>query len=50
MELDDYRYIEREMMLIKLRADGEARDEVKRLSDIFRGRIIDVTAQITPSS
>ena len=46
MELDDYRYIEREMMLIKLRADGEARDEVKRLSDIFRGRIIDVTAEI----
>ena len=46
MELDEYRYIEREMMLIKLRADGEARDEVKRLSDIFRGRIIDVTAEI----
>lgn len=46
MELDDYRFIEREMMLIKLRADGEAREEVKRLSEIFRGRIIDVTSEI----
>ncbi|APZ42076.1 acetolactate synthase small subunit [Acidihalobacter ferrooxydans] len=46
MELDDYPYIEREMMLIKLRADGEAREELKRLSDIFRGRIIDVTATV----
>jgi acetolactate synthase I/III small subunit len=46
MELVEYPYIEREMMLIKLRADGEAREEVKRLSDIFRGRIIDVTSEI----
>jgi acetolactate synthase-1/3 small subunit len=30
-------------MLIKVRATGEDRDEVKRLADIFRGRIIDVT-------
>ncbi len=45
MELDDYPYIEREMMLIKLRADGDAREEVKRLVDIFRGRIIDVTGK-----
>jgi acetolactate synthase I/III small subunit len=46
MELVECPYIEREMMLIKLRADGEAREEVKRLSDIFRGRIIDVTSEI----
>ncbi|MEJ2630994.1 MAG: acetolactate synthase small subunit [Acidihalobacter sp.] len=46
MELVEYPYIEREMMLIKLRADGEVREEVKRLSDIFRGRIIDVTSEI----
>ena len=32
------------MMLIKVRADGsEGREEIKRLIDIFRGRIIDVT-------
>ncbi len=37
-------YIEREMMFIKVRADGsEQRAEIKRLSDIFRARIIDVT-------
>src|SRR3989304_4448398 len=36
-------HIEREMLLIKLQAVGEARTELKRLVDIFRGRIIDVT-------
>ena len=37
-------HIEREMMLIKVRvAGGEAREEMKRLSDIFRGSVIDVT-------
>jgi acetolactate synthase-1/3 small subunit len=30
-------------MLIKVRATGKDREEMKRLSDIFRGRIIDVT-------
>jgi acetolactate synthase-1/3 small subunit len=34
---------ERELMLIKVRATGKERDEVKRMADIFRGRIIDVT-------
>ncbi|MCW8830869.1 MAG: acetolactate synthase small subunit [Gammaproteobacteria bacterium] len=36
-------HIERELMLIKVQATNEARDEVKRLVEIFRGRIIDVT-------
>ena len=36
-------HIEREMLLIKVNAANGARDEVKRLVDIFRGRIIDVT-------
>ncbi len=37
-------YIAREMMFIKVRADGsDQRAEIKRLSDIFRARIIDVT-------
>jgi len=30
-------------MLIKVRATGKDREEMKRTSDIFRGRIIDVT-------
>lgn len=46
MELEEAPAVERELMLIKLRADGEAREEVKRLSDIFRGRILDVTNKI----
>jgi acetolactate synthase I/III small subunit len=30
-------------MLIKVRAVGKDREEMKRMADIFRGRIIDVT-------
>ena len=30
-------------MLIKVRATGKDREEMKRMSDIFRGRILDVT-------
>jgi acetolactate synthase-1/3 small subunit len=44
MELAEGPHIEREMMLVKVRAtDGEAREELKRLADIFRGRVVDVT-------
>ena len=42
-DLSDGRHIEREMMMIKLRAEGDQREEVKRLVDIFRGKIIDVS-------
>jgi acetolactate synthase-1/3 small subunit len=30
-------------MLIKVRAVGKEREEMKRMADIFRGRVIDVT-------
>jgi acetolactate synthase-1/3 small subunit len=43
MDLSESKHIERELMLIKLTASGPDRDEIKRLSDVFRGRIIDVT-------
>lgn len=43
MDLTEGRHIEREMLLIKVNAVGAMREEVKRLVDIFRGRIIDVT-------
>lgn len=42
-DLTEGSHIERELMLIKVKAVETRRDEVKRLSDIFRGRIIDVT-------
>ena len=41
MDMTDGPHIEREMLLVKLHAEGDRRDELKRLSDIFRGRIID---------
>jgi acetolactate synthase I/III small subunit len=43
VDLIEAPYIERELMLIKVRAVGKDRDELKRICDIFRGRIIDVT-------
>ncbi len=42
LDLNDGRFIERELMLVKVKATGHFREEMKRLSDIFRGRIIDV--------
>ena len=36
-------HLERELMLVKARAVGEMREEVKRTCDIFRGQIVDVT-------
>ena len=44
IDLTEGAHIEREMMLIKVKATGDdKREELKRLADIFRGRIIDVT-------
>lgn len=42
-DLNEGRHIERELMLIKLRAEGKDREEIKRTTDVFRGRVIDVT-------
>ena len=44
LDLTEGSHIEREMMLIKVRVNnGGEREDVKRLSDIFRGNIIDVS-------
>ena len=43
VDLSDGEHIERELMLVKVRAAGKDREEMKRTADIFRGRIIDVT-------
>jgi acetolactate synthase-1/3 small subunit len=43
VDLTEGDFTERELMLIKVRAVGRERDEMKRMADIFRGRIIDVT-------
>lgn len=55
VDLTDGAHIERDMMLIKVRAVGAVREEVKRTTDIFRGHIVDVgptiyTIQLTGTS
>ena len=55
LDLNDGKHIERELMLVKVKASHQYREEMKRISDIFRGRIIDVsdntfTIEITGSS
>ncbi len=42
-DLTEGPHIERELMMIKVRAVGKEREELMRTTDIFRGRIIDVT-------
>ena len=43
VDFNEGEHIERELMLVKVRASGKDREEMKRMADIFRGRIIDVT-------
>lgn len=45
INLSDCEHVEREVMLIKVRVQGAARDELKRMSDIFRGQIVDITSK-----
>jgi len=47
MDLCEGKHIERELMLIKLKASSNhQREEYKRLAEIFSGRIVDVTAEL----
>lgn len=55
VDLTEGAHIERELMLVKLKAAGSQRAEIKRSVDIFRGQIVDVsstvyTVQITGNS
>ena len=43
VNLTDDEFIERELILIKVRATGKSREEMKRMAEIFRGSIVDVT-------
>jgi acetolactate synthase-1/3 small subunit len=43
LDLTEGAHIEREMMMIKVKAEKSQREEIKRLVEIFRGNIIDVT-------
>lgn len=46
VNLSEGPHIERELMLVKIKATGAQRAEVKRTTDIFRGQIVDVTSSV----
>ena len=44
IDLEEVEHIERELMLVKVKTTDKMRDELRSVVDIFRGKIIDVTA------
>ncbi|WP_282284087.1 acetolactate synthase small subunit [Pseudomonas sp. PS02302] len=46
VNLSESAHIERELLLIKVKATGAQRAEVKRATDIFRGQIVDVGSSV----
>ena len=46
VDLSESSHIERELMLVKVKATGAVRAEIKRTADIFRGQIVDVTSSM----
>lgn len=45
-EIGHIAHIEREIILVKIYSIGNAREEVKRITEIFRGQIVDITASM----
>jgi acetolactate synthase-1/3 small subunit len=43
IDISQASHIERELMLVKVNATDHLREEIQRLSEIFRGNILDVT-------
>ena len=46
VDLTEGEHIERELMLVKVKASGAQRAEIKRCTDIFRGQVVDVGASV----
>ena len=46
VDLTEGAHIERELLLVKLKATGAQRAEIKRTADVFRGQIVDVNSAI----
>ena len=42
-DISDSEYVEREMVLIRVKAEAQTRAEVLRVIDIFRGKVVDVS-------
>lgn len=45
IDLNEAAHVERELLLIKVRAVGKEREEMMRMTEIFRGHIVDVTSK-----
>lgn len=48
IEITDFReheYIDRELVLVKVKVDGKTRAEVMQITDIFRAKIVDVQSK-----
>lgn len=43
ISLSEVEHVEREILLLKVQAQGNTRDELKRMCDIYRGQIVDIT-------
>jgi acetolactate synthase-1/3 small subunit len=43
VDLSDVDYVERQLVIVRVKALPENRDEITRIRDIFRGKIIDVS-------
>jgi len=46
VDLTERSHLERDLMLVKIRAGAEQREEIKRTVDIFRGQIVDVGPEV----
>ncbi len=46
IDITENAHVERELMLIKIRAIARDREEIKRLADIFRAKIVDVNDKL----
>lgn len=44
-DISESEYVEREMALIRVKAEPSTRAEILRITDIFRGRVVDVSAK-----
>jgi acetolactate synthase-1/3 small subunit len=44
IDLSEETHVEREMLLVRINAEPSARAEILRIADIFRAKVIDVTA------
>jgi acetolactate synthase-1/3 small subunit len=44
VDLSELEHVEREMVLVRVKAEDKSRAEVLRIADIFRCRVVDVSA------